>query len=45
MVCFVNQAFTKLNILKRFKNVVQKFGLVVQISTFAPRLKHALIIE
>ena len=30
MVCFVNQAFTKLNILKRFKNVVQKFGLVVQ---------------
>ena len=26
MVCFVNQAFTKLNILKRFKNVVQKFG-------------------
>lgn len=30
MICFVNQAFTKLNILKRFKNVVQKFGLVVQ---------------
>ena len=30
MICFVNQTFTKLNILKRFKNVVQKFGLVVQ---------------
>ena len=30
MICFVNQAFMKLNILKRFKNVVQKFGLVVQ---------------
>ncbi len=30
MICFVNQVFMKLNILKRFKNVVQKFGLVVQ---------------
>ena len=30
MICFVNQVFMKLNILKRYKNVVQKFGLVVQ---------------
>lgn len=30
MICFVNQVFMKLNILKCFKNVVQKFGLVVQ---------------
>ena len=30
MIYFVNQVFMKLNILKRFKNVVQKFGLVVQ---------------
>ena len=30
MICFVNQVFTRLNILKRFKNVVQYFGLVVQ---------------
>ena len=30
MVYSVNQYFTELNILKRFKNVVQYFGLVVQ---------------
>jgi hypothetical protein len=30
MVCFENQHIAKLIILNRFKNVVQKFGLVVQ---------------
>lgn len=30
MICSVNQYFTELNILKRCKNVVQYFGLVVQ---------------
>ena len=30
MVRSVNQYLTELNILKRFKNVVQYFGLVVQ---------------